>query len=390
MTKEKLFLLDALKSFIHEEKLNFDTELDWNELMRLAQIHSVTGILGYMSMQSPCERTAQIADALKKQCFANIAIFTQRAEKTQHILSLLNEAGIDHMLFKGWVVRNYYPVEELRSYGDIDILIKPEDRDKCHELMLSEGFSVKTDWEPVYGYLKGAEFYELHTEIIEVDVSDKADYRVYFNTAWEHAENVGSHSFEPTPEFHFMYLLTHIAKHIRGAGAGIRMYLDLAAFIKCFGNELDWAYVSDTLEELKLKEFANTALTAVKKYFDITSPIELMPISTETLESFMNYTLDGGLFGNFGRDSALITLKKSDKSSRIATVMSRLFPKAEDIERRYTYLQGNHWLLPVAWVHRFFKTSSTWGRHAEEARAIMNTDEEEVLKLKNIYKELGL
>lgn len=51
---------------------------------------------------------------------------------------------------------------------------------------------------------------------------------------------------------------------------------------------------------------------------------------------------------------------------------------------------GRTLLLPVAWIHRFFKTHESWGAHAREVESIMNTDEEEVLKLKRIYKEIGL
>ena len=390
MTEEKLFLLDVLKSFIHEEKLNFDRELDWAKLMQLSTIHTVTGILGYMAMQYPCESTSQFADMLKKQCFANVAVFTQRTKKADELIAKLNEAGIDHMLFKGYVVRNYYPMPELRSYGDIDILIKPEDRKRCHELMLELGFEVKDDWEPVYSYYNNFELYEIHTEVMEIDVSDKADYRGFFGTAWEHAKNIGEHSFEPTPEFHFLYLLTHIAKHIHGSGAGVRMYLDIAAFIKHFGEDADWQYVDGKLDELKLKDFANMALAISEKYFGVQSPIGLHDIEADTFESFMDYTMDGGVFGKFGRDSGLITLKKSEEKSRTSVVVNRLFPSAESIERRYTYLQGRHWLLPVAWVHRFFKTRDSWGAHAAEAKSIMNTDDAEVEKLKRIYKEIGL
>lgn len=390
MTNEKLFLLDVLKSFIHEKKLNFDVELDWAKLMQLSTIHTVTGILGYMAMQNPCERTEQMTNILKKQCLVNIAIFTQRTEKARRMVATLNEAGIDHMLFKGYVVREYYPVPELRSYGDIDILIKPEDREKCHALMLEHGFDVKTDWEPVYSYYRDVELYEMHTELMEIDVSDKADYKEYFSHTWEHVQNVSENTFEPVPEFHFLYLLTHIAKHICGSGAGVRMYLDLAAFIEHFRDSIDWAYIGKELEKLKLKDFANIALTVVEKYFGVISPIGLGSIDAETLENFMNYTMDGGVFGHFGRDRGLVTLKKFNDKSRAATIINRMFPPADTIEKRYTYLQGNHWLLPVAWVHRFFKTRDTWGEHAKEAKGIIQTDNEEVEKLKRIYKEIGL
>ena len=390
MTKEKLFLLDVLKGFIHEEKLNFDTELDWAELMRLGSINSITGILGYMAMQSPCERTAKYADMLKKQCFANIAIFTQRTERADRMLEKLNAADIDHMISKGYVVRSYYPVPELRSYGDIDILIKPQDRDKCHEIMLEMGFEVKEDWEPVYSYHNGIEVYELHTAIMEIDISDNADYRGFFNTAWEHTINTGGRTFEPTPEFHFLYLLTHIAKHLRGSGAGIRMYLDLAAFVKHFGTSIDWNWIDAKLEDLKLKDFANTALTIVEKCFDVQSPIELRGIAEETFERFLDFTFDGGVFGHVGRDKGLVALKNAGDKSRTATVMRRVFPSASTIESRYTYLQGKHWLLPVAWVHRVFKNRELLGQRTDEVKSIMQTDDKEVESLKRIYKEIGL
>ena len=390
MTDEKLFLLDGLRCFIHGEKLNFDADIDLNELIRLGSINSVSGIVGYMAMLSGEDKRARLPEILREQCFTIIAVFKKRAELAQRVTDALSAAGIDHMLFKGYVLRRLYPVPELRSYGDVDILIKPEDRRKSHELMLSLGFDKGTDWEPVYSYHKGAEEYELHTEMMEDDISGKVACREYFNTAWEHAVSVGEHTYEPTPEFHFLYLLAHIAKHIRSSGAGIRMYMDLAVFIREYGEAIDWEYIETELNALKLRDFANLALTVVEYAFHVKSPIALNRVEPDILESFMDFTVDGGTFGFVGRDSGLITLKTSKESSRAGIVMRRLFPKAETIESRYTYLQGRHWLLPAAWVHRFFKTSSAWSEHAEEARSIMNTDEKEVEKLKKIFGETGL
>lgn len=51
--------------------------------------------------------------------------------------------GIAHMPVKGYYLRKLYPVPELRTFGDIDLLIHREDRQKVHELMLSLGYSVK-------------------------------------------------------------------------------------------------------------------------------------------------------------------------------------------------------------------------------------------------------
>lgn len=393
MNEESVYLLKVLKGFVLGENPG-EFHGDWTKLIKLAKIHSVMGILGFMVMSYPDESNSQVADFMKKQCLRTITLISQRSESMKQLIGKMNSKKIDHLLFKGYIIKDYYPVPELRTFGDIDFLIHPKDRSKSDELMLQQGFERKTDWEPVFSYRRGVEYYEIHTDVMEVDVSDKANYKDYFKQIWEHAHLTDGHTYELSPEFHFLYLLTHIAKHISGSGAGIRMYMDIAVFIQHFGNELDWKYIQAELEKLAFSDFANMVLTVVNVYFGVDLPIILNEIDAQVIEDFMEFTMSGGTFGFVGRDSGLISLKKQKSNkvsiSRVSAFANRLFPSAASIESRYTYLQGRHWLLPVAWVHRFIRTKDTWGSHAKEAQSILNTDTEEVLKLKRIYKEIGL
>ena len=393
MNEESTYLLKVLKSFIQNANPGAFNG-DWHNLIRLANIHSVIGILGYMVIKYPNESNAHLAEFMKKQYLKTVALLSMRDENMKSLIHSMNACGIDHLIFKGYIVKNYYPIPELRTFGDIDFLIHPKDRSKSDELMLQQGFERKTDWEPVFSYQRANEYYEIHTDIMEVDVSDKADYKEYFNHVWEHAHLTDEHTYELSPEFHFLYLLTHIAKHISGSGAGIRMYMDIAVFMQHFGNKLDWKYIQAELKKLAFSDFANMVLTVVNVYFGVDVPINLNVIDEQVLEDFMGFTMSGGTFGFVGRDSGLISLKKQKSNkesiSRVSVFADRLFPSAASIESRYTYLQGHHWLLPVAWVHRFIRTKDTWGSHAKEAQSILNTDTEEVLKLKRIYKEIGL
>lgn len=394
MDEETVYLLRILKDFVWCGKTEFEEQVNWSKLIELANIHGVTGIVCYMAMNNPRESTAPMMPWIRRQCLSTISLYSRRAEQMKLLIRQMTELGIDHLLFKGYVLREYYPVPELRTFGDIDFLIRPEDREKSHGLMMEDGFQTKNDWEPVYSYYKGTEYYEIHTDVMEVDVSDKADYKGYFKHIWDHAVQTGPHTWELTPEFHFLYLLTHIAKHISGSGAGIRMYMDIAVFIQHFGNTIDWQYIAGELEVLKFTDFANVVLTVVENYFGVESPLPLKMIDGEILNDFMAYTMKGGIFGHVKRDAGLISLKKEKRNeesvSRTAAFLHRLFPSAKQLEKRYTYLQGKHWLLPAAWVHRFFRTKDTWEAHMQEARSIMNTDTEEVLRLKRIYKEIGL
>lgn len=393
MNEESVYLLKVLKGFVLGENPG-SFHGNWMELMHLAYIHSVVGILGYMVRTYPDESSEKVSEVMRRQCLHSVALFSSRAEQMKELIRKMDENEIDHLIFKGYVVKDYYPVPELRTFGDIDFLIHPKDRQKCDDLMMQMGFERKTDWEPVYSYVRKMEYYEIHTDVMEVDVSDKADYKGYFQQIWEHAHLAEGHTWELTPEFHFLYLLTHIAKHISGSGAGIRMYMDIAVFIRHFGTELDWEYIQQELDKLCFTDFSNMVLTVVQRYFGVESPIMLKAVPEEVLQDFMTFTMEGGTFGYDGRNSGVISLKSQNRNeesvSRTATFLHRMFPSAASLEKRYTYLQNKHWLLPIAWVHRFFLTRDTWGKHAKEAQDIMSADTEEVLKLKRIYKEIGL
>lgn len=391
MDREAEYLLHLMGAYVREEEPAACPDADWERLFRLAHIHSVSGILGNMVMSWGLCADAKHDAFAREICMSTIAGFAHRGALADLFLERLAENGIDHIVMKGYVLKDCYPVPELRTYGDIDIVIRPEDRQKCHALMLSLGYPVKTDWEPVYSYKRPDEYYEIHTEMVEVDVSPKADYRAYFRDPWRHAVPEGNHRFRLKTEFHFLYLLVHLAKHIKGSGAGVRLYLDLAAFIRHFGDEMDWIWVAGELEKLGLTDFAAVVLGFIQRYFGIASPWALSAAEGTLVEELAVHTVCGGVFGQNDRDSGANTLKgeKAD-APRFVVILKRLFPAAKTIESRYTYLQGRPWLLPFAWLHRLLRTRETWGVHAEEAKNILEADGGEVQRIRRMYERIGL
>ena len=393
MERESEYLLGLLGAYLREEKPDSADDMDWGKLLDLAKLHSVHGILGYMCTHHRLCADPQMNMAMRRLCLNTIASFNSRVSMADAFFEMLENHGIDHICMKGYVLRNYHPVPELRTFRDIDFVIRPEDRKKCHELLLSQGYQVKEDWEPVYSYYKGPEFYEIHTELLEIDVSDKADYRGYFRRMWDHVRKISAHGYVFTPEFHFLYMLTHIAKHIHGAGAGVRMYLDVAAFIRHFGDSLDWNWIMGELKQLKLYDFACTVLSATEKWFGVPCPASFRRISDKVLAEFTEYTLEAGVFGHHNRENAVVSLKNAEhesRASRIRFLLRRLFPPVKTIARRYTYLQKCPWLLPVAWIHRFIITRGSLAAHSHEAEIILSAESEEIRRLQRITKNIGL
>ena len=402
MDKTKSFFVQILRSFVLDQPLDDSamTTDDWVSVYRLAGIHSDVGIVAYMIKTNPTPANAPLVATARVNLMSTVGVFATRAELMKLLIERMNDAGIDHLLFKGFVVRDLYPVPELRTFGDIDFLIHLEDRQRMHQLMIADGYEIHDDWEPVFSYLKGQEYYEIHSHVMEVDVSDKADYKGYYSHIWEHAHPIDdapehSHTYVLDIEYHLLYLLTHIAKHINSSGAGIRMYIDIAFYLKRYRDEIDWEHFQKELHTLAFEDFVNMVFSAVEEWFGVESPIPLRPVDPGVMEDFLDFTLDGGVFGKVNKNSGENWLKREDRNnteevSKAKTLLHRLFPSASDIESRYAYLQGHHWLLPIAWVHRLFKTRSKLGEHAEQARDILNADDEKILKLRRIYKNIGL
>ena len=390
--------LSVLRAFVQGTDPDSVDASDVNELMNLANINSTGGIVCYEYMTHPERICPEVLPLMRRQCLHETSYYARRAEQVKTLLHILDENGIDCILFKGLVVREYYPVPELRSFGDIDFVIRKEDRHRSHALMQQLGYETKDDWEPAYSYLKGTEYYEIHTDVMEIDVSDKADYVSYYSHIWEHIQPSTlvkkPHVLEFKPEFHFLYLLTHIAKHISGSGAGIRMYLDIACFLKHFGGSLDWQWVQGELKTLCFEDFANMALTAVERWFGVESPLALRPVPEQVLSDFLEFTLEGGIYGTVGRDKGTVFLKQQGRNdqnvSKWRTLLFHAFPPAKSMENRYTYLQKHRWLLPVAWAHRIICSRKEWGRFADHTRDILDADSEDVRKLKRIYQQIGL
>jgi len=85
-------------------------------------------------------------DKIKSQALFNIT----RVMIYENYLKILNdkfkEKGIEFRAFKGLITAHtLYPENYLRSFGDLDILIKPESLSAVHELLNNEEFEIARD-----------------------------------------------------------------------------------------------------------------------------------------------------------------------------------------------------------------------------------------------------
>lgn len=395
MTDVQQAILIILKAFLND-KMNNDISLnvDWKLFNHLVEVNSISGIVGYVFQQKKVVGVPEeILKKFEDEFLSTITITTMRDEDMKALIDLLNENGIDHLLFKGYIVKDLYTVPELRTYGDIDFAIRRESRGKCNAMMRRNGYRLLDDWEPVYSYEKNNEHYEIHTELLDSNLNNNYDYQMYFRDFWKHAICIDQHSYTLEPEYHLLYLLMHIAKHVYSSGAGIRMYLDIAFYLREYRERIDWTHFQNEVQTLKITKFVNTVFTSVEKWFEIESPIPLNDIDEQFMDEFLSFTLNGGVFGYSGKAAKLSQVRKNSQDGtvkRADTLLKRAFPSADTIKARYTYLEGKPWLLPVAWIHRFFKKKGTTADYLEESKEILKTNKKAIIELNDFYRKIGI
>lgn len=394
MQTEQQVLITLLDDFIHKTTPRLPQEIDWDDVVYLAAINSVLGIISFMISRYHLQEDPEVLDACKSYYERSYRLYARMYGKAESLMGKLREEQIDHVLFKGSVLRELYPVPEFRSFGDIDILIPKEQRNKSRELLKRLGYAESGAWEPVFTYKKGREYYELHTELLETDIPGKPGCRTFFRTPWEHAVRQKDHTYRFDPEYHFLYLLTHLAKHMSSSGAGIRMYMDLAVFVKHEGKDLNWEQIRKDLARMDLLTFACTAMTAVRWWFREDCPLTDDSIPEDYLEEFTECILIGGTFGREDKDPGMLNLSREDRrsggSNRITILRKRLFPPAAQIKARYTYLQKRPWLLPAAWIHRFIITWDSHKKHTRELKQLFHADADEAKEWNELLKKAGL
>lgn len=374
MDENTQYFFTLLRSFLNETTPPKAIEVEWLKIYELARLHFVSGAI-YVAIQKLNNENQPKEDILKKFKAAFFVTF-MRHEKQQkmsgEITEKLAEEKIKHIFFKGSVVKEYYPVKEMRTLGDIDLLVHKQNQVAAKKAFVETGykniFSSKSSGYWIYE--KNNLRIDVHDTLMYGEINKKADYGYYFEKAWENATPTDKgYKYELNIEFHLIFLLTHMAKHFYNHGCGVRMILDIAVIIKKFQEAIDFTYLWSELKKIKLDIFAKNIFSICKKYFDldisITKNGENFEIDDKTFELISKYIVEGGTFGFNNRNiTSPIIRKEYEKTSnrklaQIKALFGKLFLQFKDMKKEFTILENFPFLLPFFWIVRGFLCITT-------------------------------
>ncbi len=390
MMREELYLIKICSAYLGRQAITLEESVDYSRLFSVSREHNLLAI-AYCVIKNAENKNIVPDDIYKRfedAFFETIIRYDAQSSVKDSLDKILCDNEIRHIFFKGAQIREYYPIPEARAMGDIDVLIDSDNRDKVRSLLISNAFEVRNSNGPVYDYVKNGVLIEMHTNLVNGKVGNSCAEE-YFRDAICLAEYNGYNGIFDT-NYHYAYLLAHIAHHFWFYGAGIKLILDLAVMEKHF--EIDHSIVMEHMQKLGLEQFAKVILTVCYKWFGVGVDFG---VDTDVTEKFITYF---GAFGNSKRNNASVVqrkeLEEGKHNSPLATRLRLLFPsysKLKDIPY-IKFINGRPYLLPLAWIYRIVYNIRYRRAFVTEVNSSIGSDVTNTMARKELkyFEEIGL
>ncbi len=325
-------------------------EIDWYAFKRFCDRHSVSNIVAYSINSMDLNLPDDIKAYFKEIILQSAAKEARLEVETVTITDAFEKNHIPHMLLKGSVVKNYYPQPDMRSMCDVDILVGNH-LDEAMPIMNDCGFELRSrDFLHDCYFKKPFLNVELHSSLFDKELTQL--YK-YFKIGFERAELTDGYSYryELSKEDFYIFMLTHLAKHFKRTGSGVRSVADIYVYL-LNNPDLNFIYINNELKNIGLLRFSEKIKIIADNWFSrgAVSPddaVENYIITSGTYGSALNLELNRFL----QRDNG-----KSYTFNKLKYILNVAFPDMNYMCARYPQLKSKRFLLPYYWFKRIIYT----------------------------------
>lgn len=372
----------ALKT---EQPMEAPKGIDFAEILKLSQRHDVENLtflsIDQLENKPSDELYAQWQELYykdqKRTLFQDMAL--------EELIEAFTAKGIDCMPLKGSVIKNYYPNPDLRSMGDIDFLVREQNRQVVRDIMHSLGYQDDLlDDGNVDAFKREKLVYiEVH-----YDFSDQYHaYHEIFTIDWDKLlPTEKEHLYQMTFEDLYFFNVGHYAKNMHNKGMGLRGIVD---------GYILWNRLSDKeqqnllsrFDEVELSDFHNKMLKIADIWFNDAE-------DDGTLDTVQEYLIARLTYGDEKTLRVLQTLYADQTSSNTEYIWSKIFPSAEYLYRRFNIKHRCFLLLPFLWILRIFSqlfgSKKKWSYAKRQMDTFKTIDQADIDYERKIRQDFGL
>jgi len=375
----------VLSQLENRQPKELPAEVSVEELVKIAvKSHMSTLLLGaLLKLDLPEEQKQPLTSSV----LSHILLSYSQQNEFQQLIKAFEENNIHSQPMKGVFMKQYYPKPELREMSDIDILISEDQLEQAEGILTNLGyaFSSKESHHDIYRKANNRKLVlEVHWTMYDGHV-DKNQHDYFHNFSRAIPMEGCKHTYTFTKEDFYVFMISHMAKHFYARGCGIRNLVDIYVYQKKFGEELDKAHIKRELKKCGIYDFA--------RHMETLSDLWLNKKEcSEFYLQLFHYMLDCGIYGKDenGMWNKYANAKTGGKeTSAFQLKLWYLFPPMDYMEEWYPWIKGKKLLLPIGWVVRFLG-GITKNKGANKREYLKHADNENVLILQNIYRQMGL
>lgn len=389
MTLEAKYTIQVLAALINNTTTPMPpAQIDWKAFFDFALKHKVENMMyaALLGMESIVPN--EIMTALAQRYSLGIAHEAAQEVSFQELMDKFEKKNIKSIPLKGCILKHLYPMPDYRQSSDIDILIAQEDFHKIAPVMEELAYKEAEDdeFEIHIAYRRPPHvLIEIHKKLVEKNNRTSE----YLSDIWKHVLPSDGYScrFEMDKETTYVYIVAHMAKHIKNGGAGIRLVLDIWVLLKLWENEFDKEKLDEALRAANLYEFNEWAAALARMWFGD------QDCEDKNVHILGEYVVDSGIYGNKENGKKIASSAATDGgaagiSYKIRKFCKGVFLPVYAMRGDYPMLNKYKFLLPIMWVHRVFKMLLE-GREAVSKRLITSLEiKDDAKELKEIWESV--
>jgi hypothetical protein len=308
LTNTQSTLIGLLSSALYSKPIHMPDNVDWDMLYDEALDQSVLPLVYSVAKDYIPSDSKQ-----KWKQKSNLIIGKSMNVSFEHVQlhELMTSNSIPYVIIKGIVSASYYPQPYLRTFGDVDFVIRPEDMEKTEKIILNNGFTkneletgihLSFDKKIDKGF---SSHWEMHQSVNGIPDNEAGEIiRIYIAdliaTAVEFDEGNGMVRVADTFH-HGLIMLLHTAKHLTSGGMGLRHLCDWVVFADHFTDDEFRSIFEEKLKNAGLWNFAQLLTLVGEKYLGSHQKTWAGTASDELLDSII---CDMCNSGNFGKKNA--------------------------------------------------------------------------------------
>ncbi len=355
LSNENRLLLYCAQTRIPEDTLNkvkdiMNLPLNWEGVLESALSQGIAPLLynNLKKIRSSHFVPKKIMDKLKKAHYANVARNMYHYEELKSILEAFSGKGVKVIVLKGAALdKIVYGDIGLRTFGDLDLLVKKEDLPYAKKIMsdleyVSTSGKMSEEWRRMNHFHLQPYIQPDKNIVVEIHWHITRDsFHINIDEWWDMAKVIKIDNCQAlilSPEDMLIHLCLHLFNHGYNK-ITLRGLCDIIGTLTYYRKEINWQRFQDKVDKYKISKPVYTILYFINKH-ERDDDNSLRWVKPKLVNLKLLTLIEKRILGEHGVHSdipkQLVQSIAADKFSKKVKVLHNIiFPTREEMVKRY-------------------------------------------------------